>query len=99
MVIQHGDFGPNNALPQQDGQHIVAIVDWKFSGVGQAITDIAWCEWIVRMHHPHSVAQLPAFFDAYGARRRGSSPGGNGAALPRVRDVRHQVGLCRIWSC
>lgn len=67
VVIRHGDFGPNNALFQEDGQHIAAIVDWEFSGVGEAITDIAWCEWIVRMHHPGTVDELPAFFDAYGA--------------------------------
>jgi aminoglycoside phosphotransferase (APT) family kinase protein len=67
-VIQHGDFGPNNILLNDQTFGVTAVLDWEFSGVGPAITDIAWCEWIVRMHHPHAVSALPAFFDAYGAR-------------------------------
>jgi hypothetical protein len=51
-----------------DAGHVAAVLDWEFSGVGEAITDIAWCEWIVRMHHPAAVAELSAFFAAYGAK-------------------------------
>jgi aminoglycoside phosphotransferase (APT) family kinase protein len=67
-VIQHGDFGPNNILFDADSMRAVAVVDWEFSRPGLAITDLAWCEWIVRMHHPAATGALPAFFDAYGAR-------------------------------
>lgn len=67
-VIQHGDFGPNNILLKDQTLDVAAVLDWEFSGAGPAITDIAWCEWIVRMHHPDAVAMLPAFFDAYGTR-------------------------------
>jgi aminoglycoside phosphotransferase (APT) family kinase protein len=67
-VICHGDFGPNNVLLDPAGHNVRALLDWEFSGVGGAIVDIAWCEWIVRMHHPAAVDHLPAFFDAYGAR-------------------------------
>ncbi|RNI25250.1 phosphotransferase family protein [Flexivirga caeni] len=66
LVIQHGDFGPNNLLFDLNDGHAVAVLDWEFSSIGQPITDIAWCEWIVRMHHPDSVSALPAFFESYG---------------------------------
>jgi Ser/Thr protein kinase RdoA (MazF antagonist) len=67
-VIQHGDFGPNNILLEHQTFDVAAVLDWEFSGVGPAITDIAWCEWIVRMHHPDAVSMLADFFDASGAR-------------------------------
>ncbi|WP_265444742.1 phosphotransferase family protein [Flexivirga meconopsidis] len=66
-VISHGDFGPNNVLLDA-GRRVCAVLDWEFSGIGAPITDVAWCEWIVRMHHPDAVGALPAFFDAYGER-------------------------------
>jgi aminoglycoside phosphotransferase (APT) family kinase protein len=65
-VIRHGDFGPNNILFDPETMAVTAILDWEFSGIGAAIEDIAWCEWIVRMHHPDAVTALPAFFNAYG---------------------------------
>lgn len=66
-VVQHGDFGPNNVLLDAKTGSTAAVLDWEFSRVGDAITDIAWCEWIVRMHHPDAVTELSAFFDAYGS--------------------------------
>ena len=67
-VIQHGDFGPNNVLFDTDQGHATAVLDWEFSGTGRAITDIAWCEWIIRMHHPDAVSELGAFFETYGSK-------------------------------
>jgi aminoglycoside phosphotransferase (APT) family kinase protein len=67
QVLVHGDFGPNNLLFDRDADAVLSVLDWEFSGVGDAVTDIAWCEWIVRMHHPDAVNELPAFFDTYGA--------------------------------
>lgn len=67
-VIQHGDFGPNNILFDTESFVVLAVRDWEFCSVGPAISDIAWCEWIVRMHHPGAVQQLDAFFVAYGTR-------------------------------
>ncbi len=66
-MIQHGDFGPNNLLFDADSGSATAVLDWEFSGIGDPVTDIAWCEWIVRMHHPDVVNELPVFFDAYGS--------------------------------
>ena len=67
-VICHGDFGPNNVLLDPATYEVAALLDWEFCGVGKAIVDVAWCEWIVRMHHPAAADSLPAFFEAYGAR-------------------------------
>ena len=67
-VIRHGDFGPNNVLLNSATMTVTALLDWEFSGVGARIDDLAWCEWIVRMHHPDAVVSLPAFFEAYGDR-------------------------------
>ena len=66
LVVTHGDFGPNNVLLDPSSFDVTAVLDWEFSGPSQAIIDVAWCEWIVRMHHADAVAVLGVFFAAYG---------------------------------
>jgi aminoglycoside phosphotransferase (APT) family kinase protein len=61
-VIVHGDFGPQNVLIE--GDRITALVDWEFAHIGQPVEDLAWAEWIVRMHHPDAVDALPELLDA-----------------------------------
>jgi aminoglycoside phosphotransferase (APT) family kinase protein len=68
QVVLHGDFGPNNILFDRKDYTVTALLDWEFCTVGPAIADIAWCEWIVRMHHPTHKESLTAFFEAYGER-------------------------------
>ncbi|NUT43286.1 MAG: phosphotransferase [Thermoactinospora sp.] len=63
-VLVHGDFGPNNMLLEDLGS--ATLVDWEWAHAGEPIEDLAWCEWIVRMHHPEHVGALPYFFEAYG---------------------------------
>lgn len=65
-VVVHGDFGPNNALFDPATFAVTAVVDWEWAHPGRAIEDLAWCEWIVRMHHPDQVEALDTLFDAYG---------------------------------
>lgn len=65
-VLVHGDFGPNNVLLDAETFEVTAILDWEFSARGDAIVDVAWCEWIIRMHHPAAVTSLSAFHQAYG---------------------------------
>jgi aminoglycoside phosphotransferase (APT) family kinase protein len=67
-VVLHGDFGPNNILFDSSDYTVTALLDWEFCTIGPAIGDIAWCEWIVRMHHPTEKESLKAFFEAYGQR-------------------------------
>ncbi|MFF1302355.1 phosphotransferase family protein [Streptomyces sp. NPDC058307] len=65
-VLVHGDFGPHNVLLDPATCTVTALVDWEFAHVGDPVEDLAWCEWIVRMHHPAQRQALPHFFRAYG---------------------------------
>lgn len=66
QVLVHGDFGPNNILIDLESFAVSALLDWEFAHVGDPIEDLAWCEWIVRTHHPDHADALADFFDAYG---------------------------------
>jgi len=60
-VLVHGDYGPNNVLLDAAAQEVIAVVDWEWAHAGDPVEDLAWCEWIIRMHHPAHVAALSAF--------------------------------------
>ncbi len=64
-VLVHGDYGPNNTLLDPDGRQVSALLDWEWVHAGHAVEDLAWCEWIIRMHHPEQTGSLGAFFGAY----------------------------------
>jgi aminoglycoside phosphotransferase len=66
QVLVHGDYGPQNVLLDPAAQEITAVLDWEWAHAGHPAEDIAWCEWIIRMHHSCLVSQLGVFFDAYG---------------------------------
>jgi len=68
LVRCHGDFGPQNVLLDPDGGEVTALLDWEMVDVGDPLRDLAWAEWIVRMHHPDRVDELDALFEGYGAR-------------------------------
>jgi len=65
-VLVHGDYGPNNVLLDPAAADITAVLDWEWAHAGDPAEDLAWCEWIVRMHHPRRVSLLGDFFGAYG---------------------------------
>jgi len=67
-VLVHGDYGPNNLLlEEKDGAlRVTAVLDWEFAHLGDPVEDLAWCEWLVRTHHPEHAGVLGAFFAAYG---------------------------------
>lgn len=65
--LVHGDYGPNNVLFDPVTFEATAVLDWEWSHVGSPVEDLAWCEWIVRMHHPPAVRFLDRFFTTYGA--------------------------------
>jgi aminoglycoside phosphotransferase len=67
-VFVHGDYGPQNLLFDADSFEVVAVLDWEFSHRGAAVEDLAWAEWIVRMHQPAAVPELMALFEGYGDR-------------------------------
>lgn len=66
--LVHGDYGPQNLLLDPGALEVAAVLDWEFSHDGSPVEDVAWAEWIVRMHHPGAVRHLPALFDGYGHR-------------------------------
>lgn len=65
-VLVHGDYGPNNMLFDPATHATTAIIDWEWAHAGDPVEDLAWCEWIIRMHHPEVVDHLPELFDGYG---------------------------------
>ncbi|MEU0565880.1 phosphotransferase [Nonomuraea sp. NPDC005983] len=66
LGIVHGDYGPQNLLFDPATFETAAILDWEWAHPGTPVEDLAWCEWIVRTHHPGHVPLLPRFFSAYG---------------------------------
>jgi hypothetical protein len=63
-VVVHGDFGPQNMLFDVNADRVTGVLDWESAHVGSPIEDLAWAEWIVRMHHPEAVDALDALFEA-----------------------------------
>jgi len=92
-VLVHGDFGPNNLLFDLKTSEVVAVLDWEWAHVGQRIEDLAWCEWIVRMHHPKQVGALDSFFTGYGARPAWAER--QGAMLARCQQL---IEVCGRWA-
>ena len=82
-MLVYGDYGPQNVLLDAAARDVVAVLDWECSHIGAPVEDVAWCEWIVRKHHPEHVAALSSFFDAYG--RRPPWPARHQAMLDQCR--------------
>ena len=66
-IAVHGDFGPQNLLLDAHAE-VVALFDWEFARMGDAIDDLAWAEWIVRTHHANDIDALDKLFIAYSTR-------------------------------
>lgn len=92
-VLVHGDFGPNNLLLDPESLQVVAVLDWEWAHVGRPIEDLAWCEWIVRMHHPDHVAALDELFAGYGARP--AWPERHAAMMVGCRQL---IDFCERWE-
>ena len=92
-VLVHGDYGPNNTLLDPEAQQVTAIVDWEWVHAGAPVEDLAWCEWIVRQHHPGHVSDLDAFFGAYGHR-----PAWTARQDTMVARCRELLELCERWE-
>ena len=92
-VLVHGDYGPNNVLLDPATLAITAVLDWEWAHPGDPVEDLAWCEWIIRMHHGAHVDLLGAFFDAYGLQP--SWPRRRAAMLTRCQQL---LDMGRRWS-
>jgi aminoglycoside phosphotransferase len=92
-VLVHGDFGPQNLLLDERADEVTAVLDWEWAHAGDPAEDVAWCEFIIRLHHPAEVAALDAFYDGYGSR----------PPWPRVhqlmtRRCQELLDLCQAWQ-
>ena len=92
-VLVHGDYGPNNVLLDSRTLAITAVLDWEWAHPGDAVEDLAWCEWIIRMHHGAHVDRLGEFFDAYGLQPSWQQR--RAAMLTRCQQL---LDMARRWS-
>jgi Ser/Thr protein kinase RdoA (MazF antagonist) len=92
-VLVHGDYGPNNVLLDAAADSVTALVDWEWAHAGDAVEDLAWAEWIVRMHHPGHVGALGALFDGYGRQ-----PAWPDRQQAMVRQCRSMISLSERWE-
>ncbi len=112
-VLVHGDFGPNNMLLDPDTFEVTGLVDWEWAHPGDPIEDLAWCEWIIRMHHPGCAGALGHLFAGY--RSRPPWPARQAAAAARcdqlatmlhagpdaearARHWQHRAEVTRSWT-
>ncbi|WP_092658184.1 phosphotransferase [Actinopolymorpha singaporensis] len=93
-VPVHGDYGPNNLLLDPADHTVTAVFDWEFAHLGSAVEDLAWCEWIVRTHHPDRTPLLGEFFGAYG----GPAPGWPTRRAVMVARCRALEAFCTRWE-
>jgi aminoglycoside phosphotransferase (APT) family kinase protein len=113
VVVVHGDYGPNNMILNALTFATAAVVDWELAHVGDPVEDLAWCEWIIRMHHPEVVDELPWLFVGYGDRPSWSKrqaamlakcrsmlalPRPGGAAASGARRWRHNIEVTGSWT-
>ena len=99
-VIVHGDYGPQNVLVHDE--QISALLDWEFARVGEPVDDLAWAEWIVRMHHPEQIGALPALVEASGLRlgwgNRHDAMVRRCEELLQVSERSHSAAPTELWT-
>lgn len=92
-VLVHGDFGPQNVLLDAAARDVLAVVDWEWAHAGDPVEDLAWCEWIIRMHHPAHVSDLGVLFGAYGRR-----PAWATRQRAMIAQCRALLAFCERWQ-
>jgi aminoglycoside phosphotransferase (APT) family kinase protein len=98
----HGDYGPQNLLYDEATLEVTGVLDWEFAQPGDPIDDLAWAEWIVRMHHPGAASSLGRLFQGWGDepawdRRRAAML----TACHRFRDRAERLGdrpSAALWA-
>jgi aminoglycoside phosphotransferase (APT) family kinase protein len=94
QVLVHGDFGPNNVLLDPTTFTVTALLDWEFAHLGESVEDLAWCEWIIRAHHPHDRGDLGEFFAGYA----GPIPAWPRRQATMVARCRQLEQFCQRWE-
>ena len=93
LVLVHGDYGPQNTLLDAAAREVTAVVDWEWAHAGDPLEDLAWCEWIIRMHHPDHVGALGSLFDGYSHR-----PAWVARQQAMLAQCRNLLALCQRWQ-
>lgn len=93
-VVVHGDFGPNNVLLDAATFTVTGLLDWEFAHLGDPVEDLAWCEWIIRAHHPEHCGALGEFFASYG-HPIPSWPERQATIVTRCQQLQH---FCQRWE-
>lgn len=93
-VLVHGDFGPNNVLLDPGTFAVTGLLDWEFAHIGRRIEDLAWCEWIVRTHHPTHRDAMGEFFAGYG----GIVAPWHARQAAMIRRCLELEAFCRRWD-
>ena len=65
-VLVHGDYGPQNLLLNAKTNEPVALVDWEWAHLGDAVEDVASVEWTFRMFYTKEASKIQLFYEAYG---------------------------------
>lgn len=92
-VLVHGDYGPQNILLDPAAREVTAVLDWEWAHAGDPIKDLAWCEWIIRMHHPDQTPALNTFFAAYG-----NYPPWHARQQAMLAQCRALLAFCKQWQ-
>ncbi len=92
-VLVHGDYGPNNVLLDSRALGVMAVLDWEWAHAGDPIEDLAWCEFIIRLHHPAELAAVNGFYEAYGSR-----PAWADLLRTIVSRCQWMAEFCRQWQ-
>jgi aminoglycoside phosphotransferase len=92
-VLVHGDYGPNNVLLDPDAHDVTAVLDWEWAHAGDPIDDLAWCEFIIRLHHPADIWALAGFYESYGSRP--AWPELHAGIIDRCHSM---LDFCRRWQ-
>jgi aminoglycoside phosphotransferase len=92
-VLVHGDFGPNNVLLDAAAERVTALLDWEWAHAGDPVEDLAWCEFIIRLHHAAEMASLAAFYASYGDRPDWAER--HDAIMRRCEEMRQ---MCESWE-
>ncbi|HEU5417333.1 MAG TPA: phosphotransferase [Streptosporangiaceae bacterium] len=92
-VLVHGDYGPNNVLLDLQAAAVTAVLDWEWAHRGDPVEDLAWCEWIIRMHHRAQAAALPELWSGYGW-----APPWAQRQQAMAAQCRALIELCQRWE-
>jgi aminoglycoside phosphotransferase (APT) family kinase protein len=92
-VVTAGPAELRTRLLDAGATAVTAVVDWEWCHAGDPVEDLAWCEFIIRLHHPAEIRHLARFYDAYGDR-----PAWADVHRVIVDRCRWMLSLCERWE-